>query len=129
MLAFALLAGLLPAWATDGQPILDLGRLNWVDYQKRQLLAQVTDVKLEGDRINPGEAVVSIYQPVVFQNLDDKSHRLVFMPDLGNKMDQAYTSVVLRPEERWGAEFHDFGRFPFRCTVHPEERGEISVIL
>ena len=73
--------------------------------------------------------MTSSCQAVVFQNLDEQSHRLVFMPDLGNKMDRAYTSAVVRQDERWGAEFHDFGRFPYHCTVHPEERGEISVIL
>jgi hypothetical protein len=103
--------------ATDGQPILDLGIVSWLDYQKRQLLSEVQ------------ETVVSIYEAVMFHNLDDDSHRLVFLPDTGNKMEQAYTSAVIRPDERWGAEFHGFGLIPFQCTVHPEERGEISVIL
>jgi hypothetical protein len=115
--------------ATDGQPILDLGIVSWLDYQKRQLLSEVQEVTIEDGKVSPTETVVSIYEAVMFQNLDAESHRLVFLPDTGNKMEQAYTSAIIRPEERWGAEFHGFGLIPFQCTVHPEERGEISVIL
>ena len=115
--------------ATDGQPILDLGIVSWLDYQKRQLLSEVQEVTIEDGKVSPTETVVSIYEAVMFHNLDDDSHRLVFLPDTGNKMEQAYTSAVIRPDERWGAEFHGFGLIPFQCTVHPEERGEISVVL
>jgi len=117
------------AIATDGQPILDLGIVGWLDYQKRQLISEVREVSIEDGKVSPTETVVSIYEAVMFHNLDDENHRLVFMPDIGNKMEQAYTSAVIRPDERWGAEFHGFGILPFHCTVHPEERGEVSVIL
>ena len=106
--ALLVLAALPRALATDGQPILDLGIVNWLDYQKRQLISEVRDVKIENGRI---------------------SHRLDFLPDVGNKMERAYTTSVIRAGERWGAEFHGFGRLPFHCTVHPEERGEVSIIL
>ena len=117
------------AMATDGQPILDLGIVSWLDYQKRQLLSEVKEVTIENGKVSPTETVVSIYQPVMFHNRDEITHRLVFLPDIGNKMEQAYTSSVMRTDERWGAEFHGFGRFPFQCSIHPEERVEISVIL
>jgi plastocyanin len=126
---FALLLALQSAIATDGQPILDLGIVGWIDYQRRSLLSEVKEVTIESGKISPTETVVSIYEAVMFHNVDDESHRLVFMPDVGNKMEQAYTSGIIRPDERWGAEFHGFGQFPYRCTMHPEERGEISVIL
>ena len=124
-----ILAALPSALATDGQPILDLGIVRWLDYQKRQLISEIKEVTIENGKVSPTETVVSIYQAVMFHNLDDESHRLVFLPDVGNKMERAYTSAVIRSGERWGAEFHGFGRLPFRCTVHPEERGEVSVIL
>ena len=124
-----ILAALPAALATDGQPILDLGIVKWLDYQKRQLISEVKEVTIENGKVSPTETVVSIYQAVMFHNLDEESHRLVFLPDVGNKMERAYTSAVIRSGERWGAEFHGFGRLPFRCTVHPEERGEVSVIL
>ena len=117
--------GLNAAIATDGQPILDLGIVSWLEYQKRQLLVEIAEISIEDSVIKPSDTVVSIYQAVIFRN----NHRLVFLPDVGNKMDEAYTSAVIRPDERWGAEFHGFGRFPYRCTIHPEEMGEISVIL
>ena len=117
------------AMATDGQPILDLGIVSWLDYQKRQLISEIKEVTIEAGRVKPTETVVSIYQAVMFHNIDDESHRLVFLPDVGNKMEQAYTSAVIRPDERWSAEFHGFGWLPFHCTVHPEERGAVSVIL
>ena len=115
--------------ATDGQPILDLGIVGWIDYQKRTLLSEVREVSISDGKISPYETVVSMYEAVMFQNLSEDNHRLVFLPDIGNKMEQAYTSAVIRPGERWGAEFHGFGLIPYRCTIHPEERGEISVIL
>ena len=121
--------GLSAALATDGQPILDLGIVSWLDHQKRQLVSEVKEVTIEDGRVRPTETVVSIYQAVMFHNLDDEHHRLVFMPDIGNKMEQAYTSAVIRSGERWGAEFHGFGLLPFYCTIHPEERGAVSVIL
>lgn len=122
-------AGLPSALATDGQPILDLGIVSWLDFQKRQLISEVREVTIENGKVSPTETVVSIYQAVMFHNRDDESHRLVFLPDVGNKMERAYTSAAIRSGERWGAEFHGFGRLPFRCTVHPDERGEVSVIL
>ncbi|MDH3531851.1 MAG: hypothetical protein OEO82_02920 [Gammaproteobacteria bacterium] len=117
------------AIATDGQPILELGIVSWLDYQRRQLLTEVREVTIESGKVAPTETVVSIYEAVMFHNLDDQNHRLVFLPDIGNKMEDAYTSAVIRPDERWGAEFHGFGIIPFQCTIHPEERGEVSVIL
>lgn len=123
------LAAVPRALATDGQPILDLGIVSWLDFQKRQLISEIKEVRIENGKISPTETVVSIYQAVVFENLDEQNHRLVFLPDTGNKMERAYTSAVIRSGERWGAEFHGFGRLPFHCTVHPEERGEVSVIL
>lgn len=129
MLPGIVLLCLRPAIATDGQPILDLGIVSWLDYQRRQLVSEVKEVNIESGKVSPTETVVSIYQAVMFHNLSDENHRLVFLPDVGNKMEQAYTSAVIRPDERWGAEFHGFGILPFQCTVHPEERGEVSVIL
>lgn len=130
-LAVLLLAmlGINAAIATDGQPILDLGIVSWLEYQKRQLLVEIAEITIENSKIKPSDTVVSIYQAVIFRNAGKHNHRLVFLPDVGNKMDEAYTSAVIRPDERWGAEFHGFGRFPYRCTIHPEEMGEISVIL
>lgn len=125
----ALTSGSQPAKATDGQPILDLGIVSWLEFKKRQLVSEIKEVTIVDGKIKPTETVVSIYQAVVFHNLDKENHRLVFMPDIGNKMEEAYTSAVIRNDERWGAEFHGFGLLPFHCTAHPEERGEISVIL
>ena len=121
--------GINAAMATDGQPILDLGIISWLEYQKRQLLVDIAEISVEESAIKPTDKVVSIYQAVIFHNEGKHNHRLVFLPDVGNKMDEAYTSAVIRPGERWGAEFHGFGRFPYRCTIHAEEMGEISVIL
>ena len=130
LLPVALVAlNLQTAIATDGQPILELGIVSWLDYQRRQLLTEVQEVTIENGKVSPTETVVSIYEAVMFHNLDDQNHRLVFLPDIGNKMEDAYTSSVIRPDERWGAEFHGFGIIPFQCTIHPEERGEVSVIL
>lgn len=124
-----LVGGIDGAVATDGQPILELGIVGWIDYQRRTLLSDVKEVSIENGRVSPAETVVSIYEAVMFHNRSDETHRLVFLPDVGNKMEQAYTSAIIRPDERWGAEFHGFGLIPYRCTIHPEERGEVSVIL
>ena len=117
------------AGATDGQPILDLGIVSWIQYQKKQLFADVTNIAIHDNAVQTPNVTVSIYQAVVFENMDKISHRLVFLPDIDNKMETAYTSAVIRPTERWGAEFHGFGVFPYHCTIHPEERGDITVTL
>ncbi len=129
LLALAMTTPLPVAIATDGQPILELGIVGWIDFQRRSLLSEVREVNIEDGKISPLETVVSIYEAVMFHNIGQENHRLVFLPDTGNKMEQAYTSGVIRPDKRWGAEFHGFGLFPYRCTIHPEEHGEISVIL
>jgi plastocyanin len=119
----------LPVRATDGQPILDLGIVSWLEYQKKQLLVQVAEVKIHDHAIETADISVSIYQAVIFENQDETNHRLVFLPDVDNLMETAYTSAVIRASERWGAEFHAFGIFPYQCTMHPEERGRITVTL
>lgn len=121
--------GPLQAGATDGRPILDLGIVSWLEYQRKQLLVEVAEITIHEHSIQTPDVSVSIYQPVIFENQDETSHRLVFLPDIDNKMEIAYTSAVIRSKERWGAEFHGFGIFPYHCTIHPEERGEITVTL
>jgi plastocyanin len=122
-------AGPLPLGATDGRPILDLGIVSWLEYQKKQLLVEITEVKIHDHAIEAANISVSIYQAVIFENQDDTNHRLVFLPDVDNLMESAYTSAVIRASERWGAEFHAFGVFPYQCTMHPEENGRITVTL
>lgn len=129
MIGFAVFVGLQPAIATDGQPILDLGIVSWLEYQKRQLLVEISKIEINDGVIEQAMVTVSIYQAVIFENLGETNHRLVFMPDTDNKMEAAYTSAVIRPKERWGAEFHGFGVFPYNCTMHPEEHGRIAVTL
>jgi len=121
--------GPLQVDATDGQPILDLGIVSWLEYQKKQLLVEVTEITIHDHAINAAKVSVSIYEAVIFENQDDTNHRLVFLPDVDNLMENAYTSAVIRASERWGAEFHAFGIFPYHCTIHPEERGRIRVTL
>jgi plastocyanin len=121
--------GPLQVGATDGQPILDLGIVSWLEYQKKQLLVEVTEITIHEHAIQSADVSVSIYQAVIFENQDEMSHRLVFLPDVDNLMETAYTSAVIRASERWGAEFHGFGVFPYHCTIHPEEHGQITVTL
>jgi plastocyanin len=129
LIGFAVFVSLQPAIATDGQPILDLGIVSWLEYQKRQLLVDISEIKIHDGVIEQAMVTVSIYQAVIFENMGETNHRLVFMPDTDNKMEVAYSSAVIRPKERWGAEFHGFGVFPYNCTLHPEERGKIAVTL
>ena len=119
----------LRVFGTDGQPILDLGIVSWLEYQKKQLLVEVTEITIHDHTIQPSDVSVSIYQAVIFENRDETNHRLVFLPDVDNLMENAYTSAVIRASERWGAEFHGFGVIPYQCTIHPEERGKITVTL
>lgn len=119
----------LRVFATDGQPILDLGIVSWLQFQKKQLLVEVTEISIHDHAIEEADVSVSIYQAVIFENRDETNHRLVFLPDMDNLMETAYTSAVIRASERWGAEFHAFGVFPYQCTIHPEERGRITVTL
>ena len=119
----------LQVMATDGQPILDLGIVSWLEYRKKQLLVEVIEIIIHDHAITAADVSVSIYQAVIFENQDETNHRLVFLPDMDNLMETAYTSAVIRAGERWGAEFHAFGAFPYQCTIHSEERGRVTVTL
>jgi len=115
--------------ATDGQPILELGIVSWLTHQKMQLTADVLLVQIQDRKLDPSDFEISIYQSLIFENLDETSHVLVFSPGLNNLMEKAYTSAVIGAGERWGIEFHGFGVFPYHCTIHPEEQGSIKVVL
>jgi plastocyanin len=117
------------ATATDGDPIMDLGIFSWVKYQQKTFFTDIVEVTIKKGVFQEGKLEVSIYQPIIFENQDDTQHRLVFIPGLNNKMDYAYTSPVIEPEQRWGLEIHTFGEFPYQCTLHPGERGMFRVKL
>ena len=125
----ALLYGVNPVSATDGNPIMDLGIFSWIKYQKKQFFTDIVEVAIQGNKFHAADLPVSIYQPIIFENQDDDNHRLVFLPGLENLMDYTYTSPVIKPEERWGLEIHTFGVFPYQCTLHPAERGKFTVKL
>lgn len=115
--------------ATDGQPILELGIVSWLQHQKMQLTAEVAVVKIQDHAIQPADLTVSIYQAAIFENLDEMNHVLVFLPGIDNLMEKEYTSAIIGAGERWGAEFHGFGVIPYRCTIHPEEHGSVTIVL
>jgi len=125
----ALLYGINPVSATDGNPVMDLGIFSWIKYQKKQFFTDIIEVTIQDNKFHSADLPVSIYQPIIFENQDDANHRLVFHPGLENLMDFPYTSPVIKPEERWGLELHTFGVFPYQCTLHPEERGKFTVKL
>ena len=125
----ALLVSVIPASATDGDPVMDLGIFSWIKYQQKQFFTDIVEISIENGKFHEADVLVSVYQPIIFENRDDANHRLVFLPGLDNKMDFPYTSPVIKPEERWGLEIHTFGVFPFQCTLHPEERGKFTVKL
>lgn len=123
-------AGLAPVFATDGNPILELGTFSWLDFQKKKLTAEVAEIKIQGRAVQSPQIDVSLYQAIIFENADEKeNHRLVFPPGLDNTMDRPYKSPVIKPGERWGLELHNLGVFTYRCTLHPEESGTIKVHL
>jgi plastocyanin len=129
VLISAIVTGITPVSATDGDPIMDLGIFSWIKYQQKQFFTDIVEISIEKHKFNDADNNVSIYQPIIFENKDGTNHRLVFLPGLENQMDFAYTSPVIKPEERWGLEIHTFGVFPYQCTLHPEERGRFSVKL
>jgi plastocyanin len=124
-----LLSGMKPAYATDGDPIMDLGIFSWIMYQKKQFFTDIVEISIENHAFHETDVEVSVYEPIIFENKDAENHRLVFLPGLKNKMDFVYTSPVIKPEERWGLEIHTFGEFPYQCSLHPEERGRFTVKL
>ena len=115
--------------ATDGDPIMDLGIFTWLKYQQKQFFTDITEIAIKDGKIQTPELTIDIYQPIIFENQDKTNHRLVFLPDIGNKMDLEYVSPVIQPGERWGLEIHTFGDFPYQCTLHPEERGMLTINL
>ena len=123
------LTGILPVIATDGDPIMDLGIFSWIKYQQKTFFTDIVEITLENGKFSETDVEVSIYQPIIIENKDSHNHRFVFIPGLKNKMDFAYTSPVIKAEERWGLEIHTFGEFPYQCTLHPKERGRFTVKL
>jgi plastocyanin len=132
-ITIVLLAGIFygagRVFATDGDPIMDLGIFSWIKYQQKQFFTDIVEIAIEGNTFSKTDVQVKIYQPIIFENRDKTNHRLVFLPGLENKMDYAYTSPVIKTGERWGLELHTFGVFPYQCTLHPEERGRFTVKL
>ena len=115
--------------ATDGDPIMDLGIFTWLKYQQKQFFTDITEVAIKDHAFQSRKITLDIYQPIIFENQDKTNHRLIFLPDIGNKMDLEYMSPVIQPGERWGLEIHTFGEFPYQCTLHPEERGMLTINL
>lgn len=128
-LATGLIYGTRPVSATDGDPVMDLGIFSWIKYQQKQFFTDIVEIGINKGSFSNPDTMVSVYQPIIFENQDETNHRLVFLPGLENKMDFPYTSPVIKPEERWGLEIHTFGVFPYQCTLHPEERGKFTVKL
>lgn len=124
-----MLAQAIPATATDGDPIMDLGIFTWLKYQQKQFFTDITELAIKDRKISAPALTVEIYQPIIFENQDQTNHRLVFLPGVNNKFDQEYFSPVIQPGERWGLEIHTFGEFPYQCTLHPEERGKFNIKL
>ena len=87
----ALLYGVNPVSATDGNPIMDLGIFSWIKYQKKQFFTDIVEVTIDDNKFHAADLLVSIYQPIIFENKDDDNHRLVFLPGLENLMDYTYT--------------------------------------
>lgn len=129
LISVAILSGIIPAIATDGDPIMDLGIFSWIKYQQKTFFTDIVEITLQNGKFSNAEMEVSIYQPIIIENKDSENHRIIFVPGLKNKMDFAYTSPVIEPEQRWGLEIHTFGTFPYQCTLHPQERGSFSVKL
>jgi hypothetical protein len=113
--------------ATDGEPIMDLGTFSWLKYQQKQFFTEIEEVLIKDGIVQRPDVVVNVLQPVIFENLGDTNHRLVFVPGIENKMDYPYTSPVIKPGERWGLEIHSFGVFEYQCSLHPEVRGKFTV--
>ncbi len=128
-LSFSIMVGIFPVKATDGDPVMDLGIFSWIKYQQKTFFTDIVEITLENGKFSESLTEVSVYQPIIIENKDAENHRIVFLPGLKNKMDFAYTSPVIQPEERWGLEIHTFGDFPYQCTLHPEERGTFTVKL
>ena len=124
-----ILSGTNQVNATDGDPIMDLGIFSWIKYQQKQFFTDIVEISIENDQFSKIDVLASIYQPIIFENKSETNHRLIFLPGLDNKMDFAYTSAVIKPEERWGLEIHTFGTFQYKCTLHPQERGKFTIKL
>ena len=66
---------------------------------------------------------------VVLENQDKENHRIIFPPAPGNEVATDVSSPVIKPGERWGAQFLDPGTYPYHCTLHPDrEQGVVEVV-
>jgi plastocyanin len=104
-------------------PIRELGIRGWPG----QLTADALPVQIHDHAVQPKDTEIAIHQAVIIENLDKMNHILAFFPDAGNPLEVTDISMVIRAGERWAAQFNDSGVFPYQCTIHPEERGSITV--
>jgi plastocyanin len=109
------------------EAVVDVGKFNGVKYQEAKELGGVTEIVISEGVVSAPETVAEVYRTVIFQNGDDESHLLVFLPGVRNDLEHDITSPLIEPGERWGVEFHSDGIYPYHCTIHPEVRGVVEV--
>jgi plastocyanin len=125
--AVLLLPGITRVSATDGEPLQEIGIYSWLQFQQKKFFTEITEISIHNKTVTPAKTSASLYEPIFFENQDETNHRLIFIPDMNNDMEYGYTTPVIAPGERWGVEIHNFGVFPYQCTLHPEEHGVVSV--
>jgi len=128
-MSFMLIQPIKHVFATDGEPVMDLGIFGWLKYQQTQFFTDIEEIAIRDGSVAKPHVEVSVYQPIIFENQGDTNHRLVFIPGLENQMEYPYTSPIIKPGERWGLEIHSFGTFEYQCTLHPEVNGKVTVKL
>ncbi|MGR0188735.1 cupredoxin domain-containing protein [Azospirillum aestuarii] len=77
-------------------------------------------VRIERNRFDPARVAVRPGDIVVWLNAEKRtSHDVVFADGVASER--------LMPEERFARRFDAPGSHPYRCTPHPDMRGEVVV--
>lgn len=114
---------------TVPHPIDERGLMSQIAVQTTKMFRPVEIIEIRNGVLETPELTIAPGTVVVIDNKDKTNHRMLFAPDPINNLVDNFTSTVIKPGDRWGAEFLEPGVFPYKCTLHPEkEHGVVRVV-
>ena len=114
---------------TIPHPIDERGLMSQIAVKTTRMFRPVEIVEIRNGVLQTPDLTVTPGTVVVIDNKDKANHRMLFPPAASNEVVVDFTSTVIKPNDRWGAEFLEPGIYPYKCTLHPEkEHGVVRVV-
>ena len=114
---------------TIPHPIDERGLMSQIAVKTTRMFRPVEIVEIRNGVLQTPDLTITPGTVVVIDNKDKANHRMLFPPAASNEVVVDFTSTVIKPNDRWGAEFLEPGIYPYKCTLHPEkEHGVVRVV-